>query len=253
MPRKCSACSHPQRGDIDAAVVADQEPLRAIAGRYGLSYSALQRHKAEHLAEGLARGAEIVQAKRAGITAMIAAKAAERAESDAAVTDARNIQVYEALGLAFARIGKLFDACDRFLTDPANPSEYTLAPRAHELEVVHQVVVGKRGDGTAIVENQKHLLSELLASSPETLRADDVVSVKWRQADPRQLVLGAARRLEAQQRWLADLLVKMQDHEAQDVARSPEWGVLREKIAAAVEGCERCTARVVSVLSSAPS
>ena len=46
--RTCSICSHPQRPEIDRALLAS-EPERAIASRYGVSRAALQRHRA-HIA-----------------------------------------------------------------------------------------------------------------------------------------------------------------------------------------------------------
>ena len=59
MPRTCSVCAHPERATIDKALVAGGT-LRDIAGRYGLSKSAVERHAAEHLPAALvaAVGAE---------------------------------------------------------------------------------------------------------------------------------------------------------------------------------------------------
>jgi hypothetical protein len=48
MPQSCSICIHPQRTEIEKALVAG-EPLRDIAGRCPVSRSALHRHKQEHL------------------------------------------------------------------------------------------------------------------------------------------------------------------------------------------------------------
>ena len=48
MPRTCTICTHPEREDINRALVAN-EPLRDIAGRFGTSKSSLERHKDEHL------------------------------------------------------------------------------------------------------------------------------------------------------------------------------------------------------------
>ena len=54
MPRTCSICGHGQRDAIDAALVAN-EAYRHIASRYGTSTTALQRHRAEHLAAGMVK------------------------------------------------------------------------------------------------------------------------------------------------------------------------------------------------------
>lgn len=48
MPRTCTACGHPQRPAIDAALLAG-EPFRHIAERFGTSATALTRHKRDHI------------------------------------------------------------------------------------------------------------------------------------------------------------------------------------------------------------
>lgn len=48
MPRQCSVCGHPQRQDIDKALLGG-ESNRRIATQYSLSEAAVRRHKADHL------------------------------------------------------------------------------------------------------------------------------------------------------------------------------------------------------------
>jgi FixJ family two-component response regulator len=50
MGRICTRCSHPQRQEIDRALVAGRGNRR-IAARYGLSENALRRHRGEHIPE----------------------------------------------------------------------------------------------------------------------------------------------------------------------------------------------------------
>jgi hypothetical protein len=59
MPPTCSICTHPKRDAINASLTANTESLRDIAGRFGISKSALERHKA-HIPKALtlARQAE---------------------------------------------------------------------------------------------------------------------------------------------------------------------------------------------------
>lgn len=57
MPQQCSICIHPDRAEIDKALVAG-EPLRDIAGRCPVSRSALHRHKQDHLPGHLVKAAE---------------------------------------------------------------------------------------------------------------------------------------------------------------------------------------------------
>ncbi len=63
MPRSCSICLHPEREEINAALLQG-EPLRDIARRYATSKDALARHR-EHLPVHLAKAseaAEVIQA-----------------------------------------------------------------------------------------------------------------------------------------------------------------------------------------------
>jgi len=64
MPRVCTVCQHPSRGDIDRALL-DGEPLRNIAERFRLSTTALHRHKADHLSPTLAKAREAEEVSRA--------------------------------------------------------------------------------------------------------------------------------------------------------------------------------------------
>jgi hypothetical protein len=57
MPLTCSICTHPQRAEIEKALVSG-ESLRDIAGRCPVSRSALHRHKQEHLPGHLIKAAE---------------------------------------------------------------------------------------------------------------------------------------------------------------------------------------------------
>ena len=58
MSDQCSVCRHPEREDVDMALLAGQMPLRQLAARWGLSKSALWRHKRDHLPLHLAKAAE---------------------------------------------------------------------------------------------------------------------------------------------------------------------------------------------------
>jgi hypothetical protein len=67
MPRPCSVCSHPACATIDDGLVAGQS-VRDISGQYGLSKSAVDRHKISHISMALTQdGADLereVQAAR---------------------------------------------------------------------------------------------------------------------------------------------------------------------------------------------
>ena len=63
MPRKCSICSHPDRKEIDAALV-NRASLRNIAKQFGSSAAALHRHKRDHLPAVLAKAQEAAEVVR---------------------------------------------------------------------------------------------------------------------------------------------------------------------------------------------
>jgi hypothetical protein len=48
MPRRCTVCDHPQRHNIDEALVTGA-PYRSVAKQFSLSESAVYRHKTEHV------------------------------------------------------------------------------------------------------------------------------------------------------------------------------------------------------------
>ena len=64
MARRCSICQHADREAIDSSLIRG-EPLRSIAGRHGLSATALHRHKVAHLPKALALAQEAEEIVRA--------------------------------------------------------------------------------------------------------------------------------------------------------------------------------------------
>lgn len=59
MPMTCSICKHPERASIEAAITQGTS-YRDIAGRYGLSKSAVDRHADEHVAQEI-KDAQVTQ------------------------------------------------------------------------------------------------------------------------------------------------------------------------------------------------
>lgn len=64
MPLVCTCCTHPNREMIDRALVAGTS-LRDIAGQFGVSKSAVERHKADHLPAMLVKSEEARQVAHA--------------------------------------------------------------------------------------------------------------------------------------------------------------------------------------------
>jgi hypothetical protein len=57
MSRTCTICAHPDRELIDSEVVSN-ETYRAVAAKYGVNKSAVQRHAESHLPEALTQAAD---------------------------------------------------------------------------------------------------------------------------------------------------------------------------------------------------
>ncbi len=64
MARRCSVCTHPQRGAIDLALVAGAS-RNGLATAYGLAETSLRRHEAAHLPAAMVRGEEAREEARA--------------------------------------------------------------------------------------------------------------------------------------------------------------------------------------------
>jgi hypothetical protein len=64
MPRRCSICTHGELEAIDTALV-DGEPYRNIAAQFGISTSALQRHKRTHIPQSLMKAVVAEELMRA--------------------------------------------------------------------------------------------------------------------------------------------------------------------------------------------
>jgi len=64
MPRRCTVCDHPERHCIDETLVSGA-PYRGIAKQFGISESAVYRHKTEHLPANLLKAKEAEEVAQA--------------------------------------------------------------------------------------------------------------------------------------------------------------------------------------------
>src|SRR3712207_1308223 len=77
MPRRCTVCDHPERHSVDETLVT-RAPYRSVAKQFGLSESAVYRHKTEHLPAHLLKAREVE----------------EVAQADDLLEQVRNLQVH---------------------------------------------------------------------------------------------------------------------------------------------------------------
>ncbi len=101
MPQTCTVCTSPQRAAIDRALIAEV-PLRDIAGQHGLSKSAVDRHKAEHLPGHMVK-AQAQEDVRTAIDVVKQLKAINAATL-AILQDARNTKQHTVALMAIDRV-----------------------------------------------------------------------------------------------------------------------------------------------------
>src|ERR687883_263908 len=97
MPRTCTICAHPERAAIDKALV-DGQPYRDIAGHYGTSKTALQRHKEDHLRDLLAQARARQAAHEAALGAAVQEQ--EAAKMEQAIDIVKQLKAINAASVA---------------------------------------------------------------------------------------------------------------------------------------------------------
>lgn len=213
MPRVCTICTHERRGEIDRALVGGT-PYRDVSGRFGTSKSALERHKAEHLPALLAQVKRDEESRAVALVGQV--------EQQAADETAHALDVMTELRRCFDRVNLLFDACDRWLRDPDDPSRYDVGPRANDVQVIYTELVGDN------VVAKKAKLSALLARLEDA--GVDALRGETRYADPRELILKTAARLQGNLELLAKLLGDLDERPHINVLVGAEWQHVRAEL-----------------------
>jgi hypothetical protein len=183
-------------------------PYRHIAARYGLSTSALVRHKADDL-----------------LPEIVAAWQAER--------HANGIELVTELRGWMDTIGKLLKACDAWLTDPEDPTRYDLSPRASEVLVHYEMTIAGPG-GRPVVVKRKARLQALLGALSRVRDGLAVTAVESKAADPRKLLLDTTKTLESHLRLVAEIAGKVQTQGTTTFLISAEWLALRGRMLVAL-------------------
>ncbi len=204
MPRVCTVCSHPERAQIDKALVGN-DSNRRIATQYSLTEAAVRRHKGEHLPKSLIK-------------------------SQAAQDEASAIDLLSELKIIAQRVTLLFDACDRWLRDPDDEKRYTLDARASEISVIYDEPEEQSNpDEKPKLKRQRASLSTLLDRIEGNLSVTVVVTER-RMADPRELVLKTYDRLQGQLELIAKLIGQLNDRPQINILLAPEWQALRKRL-----------------------
>jgi len=177
MARNCSICGHDQRDVIDKLLVSGSLSIRRIAARFIVSATSLRRHKEKHIPAGLAIAQQVTDVTRA-------------------------VNLREELQECVTRVRKLSDACDVWLRDPEQPDRYSVDPRAEDISVIYSEL---NAEGKRVRHKAK--LSTLLSKVSDRAETPPMFEmVESKSADPRELILKAAGRLEGQLTILVKLL-----------------------------------------------
>jgi len=236
MPRACTICVHAEKEAIDKSLVAGSV-LSGIAARYGVSQDALRRHKDAHLPVALARAE---REQRQAHAAQLVDQAGEQDERE----QAHALDVMEELQRCFQRVTLLFDACDRYLRDPDDPTRYDVGPRSEDVMVTY---TEPGEDGKPV--RRKARLSTLLARV-EQGSAFVVDRTETKVADPRELVLKAAAQLTTQVQLLAKLLGQLDERPQVNVLMAPEWLQVRAALLTALAPYADARMAVAAALTS---
>jgi len=157
------------------------------------------------------------------------------------------------LRAALVRVNKLFDACDRWLTDPDDPTRYDIGPRAGDVKVTYEFQE-MNAAGKVYTKREKALLSTMLD------RINDAHDGEWtftlvvtKHADPRELLLKASETLRGQFELIAKILGELKEQPANVniLVASPDWLRLRTCILQALEPYNAARLAVAEALSEA--
>lgn len=255
MVRTCTICQLSERQAIDRLIVG-KEPYRNIAKRYQLSLSALWRHGAEHLlpmiTDGWQRerhenGQELADELRSCMDVIGKLMRA----CDDFLTDPDDPSRYD-LSPRAHEVMVHYDAPSAVSPRPALAEAVVAASRAlvaaggasaERLALLAAVERLDRHDGrgeaavpvvTPRPVRRKAPLADLLARLDNTELASTVTGWESRTADPRKLIIDAAKALEGHLRLLGEILGKLQTQGTTNFLVSPEWGVLRARMLTAL-------------------
>jgi hypothetical protein len=236
---------HPKRKQIEKALIKQELSLAEIGKKYGIHPSTLSRYRKNKLVAQMA-GVTVNRAKR-----KTGARAGPAINVDRVQAKLEEDELLEGIDLLrevngiIKRVRKLFDACDAYLTDPADPSRYTLAPRAEEI-LVQKVTYNDRGAPTYESMTLQEALYEANNgeyASPQS----EILQPRNMANDPRTLVLSAAKGLQGQMKLLIDYAAELRAQGNSDITRHPEYHQLEQELMEAFSKYPELVEEIASV------
>ena len=222
MPRKPEVDKHPKKKQIIRALIRGVS-YRDIMGQFGVTKSALGRYLKERLPEKAAK-----------------ALAARDVEDGNFILD--EIQ------RIMARVNKMFDACDEYLSDPEEPGKYDIGPRADEVTVNYYICDTEGKNVSRFKDTLQNIINQL--------RGVNVTATEYKYADPRKLLLETARTLHPQLELLVQIHGQIKDVTV-NIINSPEFisiqNILLEELAPHPEARLKIAERLSSIDSASDS
>lgn len=218
MPRRSALRDHPRLLEIEKDLIEGDRTLKDMAAEYDVTISQLHRYRHANLAKKMAVATAHKKAAAHRIEFEQAVSAAEHEimEGDTLLREVTRIT---------QRVRKLFDACDRYLTDPEDPERYTLTTRAEEVMVTIEEESGGR------LTQRKMTLQEAI----DMAHGVNIVHARNLSNDPRTLILTTAKSLEGQMKLIIDYAAELRQQQDQDITRSPQWAEFRTELLKALE------------------
>ncbi len=223
MPRPCNVCGHPSRDEIDLALVGNV-PAARVAAKHGVSSDSVSRHFASHVRPGAAK-----------VQALVRDQVVQKEQ--------HAVDVMAELRGCYARVGLLFDACDRYLRDSDDPSRYDVGPRDADVSVSYW----EPGPNGSLIQ-RKAKLSVLLGRLREG--GVEVERAEAKHADPRELVLKTANILQGQLELMAKLMGDLDERPQINVLVAQEWLQVRAEVMVALQPYPEARAAVAARLAS---
>jgi len=157
---------------------------------------------------------------KASLSRFMTSRLLPRAAKEKAERELRDGKgVLDEINRIMVRVNKMFDACDEYLSDPNREGKYWLGPRAEEVEIVYL----DDSENGGVMKRDK--LDVILANKGK----GRAVSVHYRHADPRKLILDTAKVLTIQLELLARISGEIKDVTI-NIINTPVWIRLQQII-----------------------
>jgi hypothetical protein len=215
LARRFAISDHPDRDKIIRDIIKGEKSTRDIAGAYGLSHASVVRYVRGRLMDQAAAAAE-----------------AQDIREGKAVLDRINDLIL--------RMEKLYDACDAYLQDPANPEKYDLFPRAWEFDVIYRKEVYK-GDKVTWVTRKESLQSIIESIKAEGYKQPELY---MKSEDPRKLIIQTAAAIGKQLETIAKIQGDIKDTITNNYTLNQYWVDFKAIILKAAEGYPEVLERI---------